>query len=359
MKPAIKYSIFAAIIAVLLIAIFWPRQQNSTQTNETQSQQSTGSSDISVEVYITETERFADVIRTTGNIRADEEIYLQMEASGRITHIAFEEGQTVREGQVLARINASELEAQKRRVEAQMNLAKIREQRQKDLLERQAIAQDEYDVALNELVTMQAELENIKAQIDRRELRAPFDGVIGLRNVSEGAMVSTTDVVASLQKIDVLKIDFSVPERHQRNIDIGSEISYSVQGTEEMKTGKIYAREPRIDQSTRTLRFRAMAENVDFQVLPGAFANVEISLRAIEDAILIPSESLVPEMTGYKVFLYRDGKVQSKDVQIGTRTDRRVLITEGLSPGDSLLTTGLLQVRDGMNVRIDEIREGI
>lgn len=356
MKPVVKYSIILAIVVVILISIFWPRLQNGSNASAQEGPQPQNST-ITVDAYVTSPEKFEEVIRTTGNIRSDEEVYLRMEASGRISDIGFEEGQQVRKGQVLARLNAAEFEAQKRSLEAQRNLAEIKEERQKNLLERQAIAQEDYDVALNELVRLEAQIENIDAELAKRVLRAPFDGYIGLRNLSEGAFVSTNDVVASLQKIDKIKIDFSVPERYHREIQVGSRISYNVQGNSNNREGTIYAREPRINQGTRTINLRAIADNENIEVLPGAFANIEITLRGIDDAILIPSESLVPEMAGYKVFLYEDGVISSREVKIGTRTDTRILITEGLTAGDTVLTTGLLQVRDGMEVRLGELTE--
>ncbi len=355
LKPAVKITLIGVIVLVIGIAFIWPRLSSDSDQSSTQ-QTRVNSGTITVDVFLTEAESFSNIVRTTGNVRSDEEIYLQMESSGRIVQIGFDEGAYVSEGTLLAKINSDELQAQKRRVEAQINLAKIREERQKNLLERQAISQEDYDIALNELITLEAELDNIIAQLDRRELRAPFSGRIGLRNVSPGAMVNSNDVIASLQKLDQVKIEFTVPERHRQSIDIGSEVVFRIQGSDERYNAKVYALEPRIDQGTRTVRLRARAENPNQRILPGAFANVDIALREIPDAILIPSESLVPEMTGFKVYVYEDGKVSSREVQIGTRTDRRVLITEGLSSGDTVLTTGLLQVRDGMEVKIGETK---
>lgn len=355
MKPAVKITLIGGIVGVLAFAFIWPRF--SSQSDQSSAQPMRGNNaTISVDVFVTEAERFSNVVRTTGNVRSDEEVYLQMEASGRIVQIGFEEGAYVNEGTLLARINSDDLQAHKRRVEAQINLAKIREERQKNLLSRQAISQEDYDIALNELITLEAELDNIKAQLDRRELRAPFSGRIGLRNVSPGAMVSSNDVIASLQKLDQVKIEFTVPERHRKSIDIGSQVRFRIQGSDATYDATIYALEPRIDQGTRTVRLRARADNPDQRILPGAFANVDLALREIPDAILIPSEALVPEMTGFKVYVIEDGKVASREVQIGTRTDRRVLITDGLVSGDTVLTTGLLQVRDGMTVRIGETK---
>ncbi len=199
---------------------------------------------------------------------------------------------------------------------------------------------------------LRSEVSLIKAQIDKTEIRAPFDGRVGLKYVSDGSYISPTTRIASLQSIDPIKIDFSIPERYAAKVEEGDEIRFTVQGTDEEFIGEIYAIEPKIDSETRTLQMRARSDNEDQLLKPGAFADLELNLETIQDARMIPTIALVPELQGQKVYLYREGEVVEQSVQTGIRTESMVQITDGVSFGDTILTTGLLQVRPGMQVQI-------
>ena len=360
MNPVIKRSLIAGVVLVVLGLLIWNRiHQGNNSSASAEAQRQGGPSAVSVEGYLVEPESFRETVYTTGNVLADEEIYIRPETSGRITGIYFEEDSEIRAGDLLVKLNDAELQQELRRISYQINLARIREQRQKELLSRNAIAQEDYDMVLNELNTLKAQSDRVQAQIDKMEIRAPFDGVIGLKEVSVGSFVSPDVVISSLQKIDQVKIDFSIPERFRQAVRRDQPIRFSVEGSDEMLDARIYALQPRVDRETRTLRMRAIAPNPDSRILPGAFARVEVDLSEIDGALLIPSQALVPEMTGFSVFLYEDGKARSRTVQTGTRTDRKVLITEGISARDTIITTGLLQIRDGMPVRLSDVQSEI
>jgi membrane fusion protein, multidrug efflux system len=360
MNPVIKRILAAAVILIVFGLLIWNRVHSDNNTSgggETRAQG--GPQAVSVEGYLVVPESFRETIYTTGNVLADEEIFIRPETSGRITGIYFEEDSEVRTGDLLVKLNDAELQQELRRISYQINLARIREQRQKELLSRNAIAQEDYDMVLNELNTLKAQSDRVQAQIDKMEIRAPFDGVVGLKEVSVGSFVSPDVVISSLQKIDKIKIDFSVPERFRQSVRRDQPVRFRVEGSEEFLDARIYALQPRVDRDTRTLRMRAIAPNPGGRILPGAFARVELDLSEIDGALLIPSQALVPEMTGFSVFVYENGRARSRQVQTGTRTDRKVLITEGISARDTVITTGLLQIRDGMAVRVADVRREI
>ncbi len=357
MNPILRRSIVSitaiAVIAVLLWLRLVPGEGSASgQQGQSTQQEQPG---VSVDGYIVQPEVFRETVYTTGNILADEEITVRPEASGRITAIHFREDSEVLQGDLLVKLNDAELQEEKNRITFQINLAEIRENRQKELLERSAIAQDDYDMALNELNTLKAQRNRVQAQIDKMEIRAPFNGVIGLKEVSVGSFVSPEVVITTLQKIDPVKVEFSVPERYRASVQRGQKVRFRVEGDEEYQEGEVYAMQPRIDHETRSLRIRALAPNPGNLIFPGAFARVEVDLSEIDNALLIPSVALVPEITGYKVFVFNDGRVTERPVQIGTRTDRRVQILEGLAAGDTVITTGLHQIREGMAVRLDDV----
>lgn len=307
---------------------------------------------LAVKLHQVESERFVNKIFITGTTIANDMVELRSESSGRITEIYFDEGRPVKEGDLLLKINDSELKAQLRRAEYRKNLAQIRETRTRDLLDRNAVSRDEYDTVQNELNVILADIELIEAQIEKTEIRAPFDGMMGLRYVSEGSYITPSNTISTLQSIDPVKIDFSIPERFASQVATNQNIVFRRQGSDSTYEGRIYAIEPRIDAATRTLRIRAISPNPDRRILPGSFAEIDLELEAIDNAILIPSEALIPELGSYSVFVYDEGVARSRQVVIGVRTDTDVLIVEGLEPGDRVITTGVLQIRDGMPVRI-------
>lgn len=317
---------------------------------------SQGSSTLKVEAFEAKPDTVSDVIYTTGTLIANEEIELRSEVSGLITEIYLQEGRPVAKDDLLIKINDSELQAQLTRAQYRLNLAEERESRQEKLLEKGGISQEDYDATLNEVNVLRSEVALIKAQITKTEIRAPFDGQVGLKYVSDGSYISPSTQIASLQSIDPIKIDFSIPERYASKVQEGDQIQFSVQGTEEQFMGDIYAIEPKINSETRTLQIRARSDNQDQKLIPGAFADLQLTLETITDARMIPTIALVPELQGQKVYLYRDGQVVEQSVQTGIRTQSKVQITEGIQFGDTILTTGLLQVRPGMQVQLQQVQ---
>lgn len=285
----------------------------------------------------------------------DEEVDLSFETSGKITNIEFTEGSFVSKGQLLAKVNDSQLQAQLKRLEAQMPLAEDRVFRQNALLQRDAVSKEAYEQVKTELATLNADIENVKANIAMTELRAPFDGIIGLRQVSLGAYASPTTVIAKLTKITPLKVEFAVPERYARQIQKGTNLTFKIEGRLETFNSQVYATESRINEETHTLTVRALYPNRNGELLPGRYADIALKQQEIQDAIAIPSEAIVPEMGKNKVFLYRSGLAEPVDVEIGIRTEAEVQILKGLSAGDTILTSGTLQLRTGMPVILDQI----
>ena len=203
-----------------------------------------------------------------------------------------------------------------------------------------------------------ADIELVKANIAQTELRAPFDGIIGLRNVSEGTFTSPSTVIVKLTKITPLKIDFSIPERYSNEVKAGTRITFSLErndGIMEQYHATVYAVESKVDLSTRTLKVRATYPNTREDILPGRLASVEITKKEIPNALTVPSEAIIPEMGKNIVFKYENGVAQPKEVQIGIRTESRVQILEGLALGDTIITSGVMQLRMGMKVSIDNL----
>ena len=291
----------------------------------------------------------------TASISPDERVDLSFETSGKITHIYFNEDTSVRKGELLAKINDEPLQAQLKKLEAQVKLSEDRLYRQSELLERDAVSREAYEQAQTELAMLRADIDLVKANIAQTELRAPFDGVIGFRNVSEGAWASPTTAIASLSKLAPLKLEFSVSEKYQNAVSRGTSVRFLVEGFLDPFDAEVYAVSSEVDQNTQMLDVKALYPNSRAQLMPGRWAKVAITLYEHESAIVIPAEAVTKEMGVDKVYVYRGGTAQPIDIEAGQRTDSQVEVITGLMPGDTLITTGTLQLRQGLPVKIENL----
>ena len=307
---------------------------------------------LEVSARVISPQLLTDEIPIIGRLVPDEEVQLSFETSGKITEIHFEEGSHVKKGTLLAKVNDSQLQAQLARLEAQVPLAQERVYRQSTLLQRDAVSKEALEIVKTELATLNADIEKTKAQIEQTELRAPFDGVIGLRQVSVGAYASPSTVIAKLTSVTPIKIEFSVPERYAGEVKKGTGLEFTVDGKLDAFKAQVYATEASLDAETHTLLVRALYPNKERELLSGQYAGIRLKQKEVTNTIAIPSEAIVPEMGKNKVFVYRNGKAEPVDVITGIRTDSEIQIVSGLEIGDTILTSGTLQLRKGSTVKI-------
>ena len=357
MDKRIKWGIIVIIAGGLTavgIHTFTPKENEELAETETSPVRKSQKA-LNVNAKIVRPHLLTDELFVSGKLVPDEEVDLSFETSGKIIDINFTEGSFVTEGQLLAKVNDSQLQAQLKRLEAQMPLAEDRVFRQNALLQRDAVSKEAYEQVKTELATLNADIENVKANIAMTELRAPFDGIIGLRQVSVGAYASPSTVIAKLTRITPLKVEFAVPERYARQVKKGTNLTFRIEGILQDFNSQVYATESRIDENTHTLTVRALYPNRNGELLPGRYADISLKQEEIKEALAIPSEAIVPEMGKNKVFLYRSGLAEPVDVEIGIRTEAEVQVLKGLSAGDTILTSGTLQLRTGMPVILDQI----
>lgn len=339
---------FKILSLVLLIASVFScgKKQNSEQAKGSQ-----GRSALNVDVIIVKSSALSQQITVAGTISANEEVELKPESTGKLTLINFKEGDFVKEGQLLAKVNDSELQAKLKKLKLDEILAADDESRKKRLLEINALSQQEYDISQNKLDGIKADIKLVEAQIDKAEVRAPFSGRIGLRYVSPGSFISASTIIATLVQTDPVKIEFAIPERFGVLIRNGKEITFSTTTKSDVLSAKVYAFEPMIDPQTRSITVRALASNKNGELIPGAFVKVNIAFDEAPSAILVPPQVLIPELSGQKVYLVKNKKSFESKVLTGLRTALYVEIISGVMPGDSLITTGLIQLRHGMPVK--------
>ena len=349
--PRRSFGILAALAILVVLAVPKLIQLRKTSAPTAAPTQKT----LRVRAHRVVSSQLTERLATTGTVRANEEVEIVSEISGKISDFHFKEGSAVAAGQLLLKIDDSELLADRQRALYRVELAERAEARQQQLLDDGVISSETYDVALGELNVLRAELQLIEAQLLKTEIRAPFSGIIGLRWVSPGSYLSSQTRIASLNDLDPVKLDFTVPERYSALMKVGDEMSFRVDGFERAFPGTIYAIEPSVDAATRSLRVRARCPNSDGALIPGAFANVDLVLRSISGALTVPSIAVIPELGGKKVFVFEDGVAQPRTVESGIRSESAVQITSGLVEGDIVIISGLLQLQPGLAVEIEEV----
>lgn len=361
MNKQLKWGLIVSGIAALIAGGIWYQQPKINEELATQNSAAGGGRAggakrvLNVNARVLRPQLLTDEYVTTGLILPDEEVALSFETSGKIVEISFTEGTSVRKGQLLAKVNDKPLQAQLKRLQAQLELAQNRVYRQEQLLKKDAASQEAYEEAKTNLATLEAEIEGVKVNIGLTELHAPFDGVIGLRQVSVGAYANPSTVVAKLTKITPLKVEFSVPERYASQIKKGVNMDFNVEGHNEAFHAQVYAVESSVDRDQHVFTARGLYPNANHKLLPGQYASILLKKEEIPNALVIPSESIVPEMGVDKVFCYRAGKAMPVEIVAGIRTAGEVQVLSGLVPGDTIITSGTLQLRMGLPVTLDEV----
>ena len=353
MNKIVRTVLFILIALIILGLILYPKLKPQSQGPQVVQQQER--SLLPVEATVIRPRRIENIIKITGAIVANESVALKSEISGKIEKIYFQEDQRVKRGDLLLQINDDEIRAQLERLKFTQKLNEDMEYRQRQLLEREAISREEYDIALTTLNTTQSDIKEREARLAKHRIYAPFDGIIGLRQVSEGSYISPSDLVANLYNINPIKIEFSVPGKYSTMVNKGDTINFTTEATNDEFIGTIYAVEPRIDPRTRTLLIRAICRNDEEILIPGQFANIDYILDVLPDAMMVPSEAVIPELNNHKIFTYSDGLVGQEQVNIGLRTENEVQLTSGVEPCDTVITTGILQIRQGMPVSITNV----
>ena len=338
------------VVALLAVGLLLPRWLTSRQDNRSDEPPEPAQIRIPVQVEIAERREFEQKLQTTGTILANEQVDIVSEIDGKVDEILFQEGSYVRAGTVLVRLDRSTLKAQHDRALYRYELAQRRENRQKRLLEDELLSQEEYDFSLGEVNVLRAELELRTAELDKAEIRAPFGGMVGLRAVSPGTFVSNDTRLTTLQDIDPVKVEFLVPESYAGDLRVGAGVCFRVQALDRAIEGTIYAIEPAIDRESRSLTIRAQAPNSDHALYPGAFAQVELAVQRVPDALSVPTIAVISELGGKRVFVVEGDRAEPRVVETGIRTDTRVEIRSGLEPGDRVIVSNVSRITSGAEV---------
>ncbi|RYF86077.1 MAG: efflux RND transporter periplasmic adaptor subunit [Chitinophagaceae bacterium] len=310
---------------------------------------------VRAEAITVATSTLLNNIEIPGTIVANEATEIHPEVAGLITGIFFKEGTYVSRGSTLFKLNDADLQAQLRKLLVQQKIARQNENRSAELLKIGGISRQDYDATVLQTSNTSADIAIVQTQIAKTVVRAPFSGKIGFRMVSVGAYVSPSTVMTTISQTSDMKIDFTVPEKYIAQVKNGQFVNFTVEGVEKKFAGRIIATEPSITQNNRTLQVRAAVQGDAAGLTPGGFAKVILNFEPDPNAIVVPTQAVIPQARGKKVYLYQNGVAKFVDVETGIRDSATIQITKGLKVGDTLLLTGLLSLRDQGKVTLAKL----
>jgi len=328
-------------------------QGQRPEAQQGQGQRPGGQGQLPVTGQIAKPSYLTNGIRSAGSLLANEEVDIVSKVSGKVTAVFFKEGSKVKKGDLLVKIYDEDLQAQLRRSEIQEKMLSEKLERQRVLLSKDAVSREAFDQLQTDYNVILADINLLKVRIAETEVRAPFDGIIGFRYVSEGTYVTPQVKIAHLVDQSYLKLEFAVSEKYVSEDLMGKKISFETQGYPDEFFATVYAVDYRIDETTRTIGLRARFDNRAGRLVPGMFASLTLITDEKMNALQVPTEAIVPEMNEKKVWVVRNGRADLIPVVTGARTASAIEVLSGLSAGDTVLTTGLMQLRQNMAVRVN------
>lgn len=340
----------SALIGLLSVGIFGCKSKNPSMQ---QGKQTNAVSNI--EGFVVRPSTIDQTISISGTLKPLEETILMPEVSGRVVKINLDEGKFVNHGTLLVKLFDEDLQAQLHKSQAQLEIAEQTRQRQSELVKVNGISQTDYDQSLLQVNSIKADIEVLKVLIRKTEVVAPYDGVIGLRSISLGAEVTPATSLATIRSEKQLKLDFSVPEKYSSQIRSGTKVQFTIQSDTRKFDAVVMATEQGIDATTRNLKVRALV-NVDTpSLLPGTFATVEVKLDENKDALMVPTQAIIPRERDKQMILAKSGKARFITITTSVRLDSMVEVIKGLHPGDTVVTTGILFIRPGSDLKFSRV----
>jgi membrane fusion protein (multidrug efflux system) len=311
---------------------------------------------LQAEAFVARLHPLQESLEIPGTLLPFESTDIRPEIAGRIVEINIPEGRVVSKGTLLVKLFDGDLQAQLKKLEVQLSIAQKTSERQNALLKIGGISQQEADLSELAVSNLEADIQLVKVSIIKTRIVAPYDGKIGLKNISNGAYVTTADILTTISQVNNLKLDFTIPEKYSGMMIKGKQIKFEVNGVDDQFSASIMATESVITADTRSLRVRAIVKGNRSSLVPGAFAKVSLQPGKQEEPLVIPTQAVIPQARNKQVVLYHGGKVEFRVVQTGIRDSSFVQVVDGLKVGDTVITTGLLAIRPESNVRITKVQ---
>ena len=310
---------------------------------------------MSVDAFVIRQSTISEDVQVPGTLRPFEETAIRAEVGGRVVQMNVREGSVVQKGTLLVKLFDEDLKAQLRKLRVQLQIREKTAERNRELLEINGISQQEYDLSTLEVENLRADIESTEIAISKTEIRAPYTGTVGLRNISLGSYISPSDIVTTIRQVDQLKLEFSVPEKYAKDIGKGYSVKFRVDGGKQDHTASVIATENNVDQNTRTLQVRAVVGGKNPELVPGLFAKVNLQLGKNERALLVPTEAVIPNIRNKQVVLVRGDSAMFTVVETGLRDSAYIEIINGVTAGDTVITTGLMAIRPETKVKVTNV----
>jgi membrane fusion protein, multidrug efflux system len=355
LKSHMRFLSFFSLIILLCIADSSCKKKEKTATQTQQAGGNRQQQPMRVDVYVVHPRSLSENLELPGSLIANEATEIHPEISGRLVALNVREGSYVGRGSVLAQLYAGDLQAQLRKLQTQLAIAHQSEKRSAELLKIQGISQQDYDLSLLNVNNIKADMDIVRANISKTVIRAPFSGRMGLKNISPGAFVTPQTIIAVIRQTDQLKLDFTLPEKYTGKMKVGQTVSFTVEGNDKTYNAKVIALESGISEDTRSLNVRAIVVNKDAELLPGSFAKVHTNFQPDTNALMVPTQAILPQARGKKVILYQGGVAKFVDITTGTRDTSFVQVLDGIKPGDTVVTTGLLSLRPDAKIQVGKV----
>jgi membrane fusion protein (multidrug efflux system) len=315
-----------------------------------------GNTIIEAQGFIVKERSLSEGIEVPGSLLPFEETVIRSEISGRLVQLNIPEGSSVKKGFLLAKLFDGDLQAQLRKLQVQLEISAKTAERQKELLSINGISQQEYDLSELGVNNLKADIELIRVSIMKTEIRAPYDGRIGLKNISLGAYITPADIITSIRQVKELKLEFTIPEKYSDNMSKGQIVNFTVSGAPGKFSSTVIATESSIEAATRTLRVRALVKGNNPNLVPGNFARISLQMGKNERALIIPTQSILPQARNKNAILFNGGTAKFVPVVTGIRDSSYVQIIEGLKAGDTVITTGLLAIRPNSKIKLTKVQ---
>ncbi|WP_127125024.1 efflux RND transporter periplasmic adaptor subunit [Pseudoflavitalea rhizosphaerae] len=315
-----------------------------------------GNANLQADGFVVRTTSLSENLEVPGTILPYEQTEIRPEISGRVVQLNINEGSFVQKGSLLVKLFDADLQAQLKKLQVQLQIAEKTAERYKALLKINGVSQQEYDLSELDANNLRADIDLVKVNIAKTEIRAPFNGRMGLRQISLGAYITPTTLISTISQVGQLKMEFSVPEKYSDEMRKGRNVTFTVAGAKQQFNAGILATESLIEANTRTLKVRTVVSGNHALLVPGAFAKVALQLGENDEALIIPTQAVIPQARNKRVVLYKGGVAQFQEVKTGIRDSSFVQITEGLQKGDTVVTTALLSIRENSKIKLAKVQ---
>ena len=315
-----------------------------------------GNRPVQAEAFIVRSKALSENLEIPGTLLPFEVTEIRPEIAGRVVALNIPEGSFVQKGALLVKLFDGDLQAQLKKLQVQLQIAEKTAERQKELLKINGISQQEYDLSELQVSNLKADIDLTRVSISKTEIRAPYTGRIGLRNISNGAYITPTTLVTTISQVSQLKMEFTVPEKYSETMHKGRPVSFTIAGTDQKFNASVLATESNIEATTRTLKVRAVVQGKHQLLVPGAFAKVALQLGKNDHSLIVPSQAVIPQARNKSVIVYKDGKPNFQVVATGIRDSSYVQVLDGVKEGDTVITTGLLAIRPESKIKLVKVQ---